>query len=216
MSQGFNCEVMMNRKLTGHSKVTKDVGQVPVISSSNPTAVDWIRMQTSSGHKNVYAPTTDHDDAEVETFYEELDKTLQQLKSTNIKIIMGDFNAKVGARRIGNTVGSHGLGEINERGEMLVGWCQENDLVVANTCTIRRRQMKFTGQIYRARGIEHLAMTGKINGKKSRGRQRTTYVDSLNTWASLEQHTRSQFMRSSCERQIWKTMTVNACSRHGT
>ncbi|GFS22504.1 hypothetical protein ElyMa_003365800 [Elysia marginata] len=57
---------------------------------------------------------------------------------------------------------------------------------------------------------------GKINGKKSRGRQRTTYVDSLNTWANLEQHTRSQFMRSSCERQIWKTMTVNACSRHGT
>ncbi|GFS18707.1 ribonuclease P protein subunit p14 [Elysia marginata] len=55
--------------------------------------------------------------------------------------------------------------------------------------------MKFTGHIYRARGIEHLAMTGKINGKKSRGRQRTTYVDSLNTWENLEQHTRSQFMR---------------------
>ncbi|GFS07052.1 RNA-directed DNA polymerase from mobile element jockey-like [Elysia marginata] len=68
----------------------------------------------------------------------------------------------------------------------------------------------------RARGIEHLAMTGKIDGKKSCGRQRTTYVDSLNTWANLEQHSRSQFMRSSCERQIWKTMTVNACSRHGT
>ncbi|GFR95633.1 craniofacial development protein 2-like [Elysia marginata] len=81
----------------------------------------------------VYAPTTDHDDAEVEAFYEELDKTLHQLKSTNIKIIMGDFNAKVGTRRTGKTVGSHGLGEINERGEMLVGWCQENDLVVANT-----------------------------------------------------------------------------------
>ncbi|GFS20936.1 hypothetical protein ElyMa_005069500 [Elysia marginata] len=64
--------------------------------------------------------------------------------------------------------------------------------------------------------IEHLATTRKINAKKSRGRQRTTYVDCLNTWANLEQHTRSQFMRSSCERQIWKTMTVNACSRHGT
>ncbi|GFR92727.1 endonuclease-reverse transcriptase [Elysia marginata] len=34
--------------------------------------------------------------------------------------------------------------------------------------TIRRRQMKFTGHIYKARGIEHLTMTGKINGKKSR------------------------------------------------
>ena len=92
----------------------------------------------------VYAPTTDHDDTEVEAFYEELDKTLQQLKSTNIKIIMGDFNAKVGARRIGNTVGSHGLGEINERGEMLVGWCQENDLVVANTWFENHPRRKWT------------------------------------------------------------------------
>ncbi|GFR88211.1 endonuclease-reverse transcriptase [Elysia marginata] len=82
--------------------------------------------------------------------------------------------------------------------------------------TIRRSQMKFTGHIYRARGIEYLAMTGKINGKKCGGRQRTTYVDSLNTWANLKQQMRSQFMRSSCERQIWKTMTVNACSRYGT
>ncbi|GFS16500.1 UDP-glucuronosyltransferase 2A1-like [Elysia marginata] len=65
--------------------------------------------------------------------------------------------------------------------------------------TIRRGQMKFTGHIYKARGIEHLAMTGKINGKKSRGRQRTTYVDSLNTWTNQEQHTRSQFMSFSCE-----------------
>ncbi|GFS05330.1 craniofacial development protein 2-like [Elysia marginata] len=76
--------------------------------SSKPFDTNIIQM---------YAPTTDHDDTEVKAFNEELDKTLQQLKSTNIKIIMGDFNAKVGARIIGNTVGSHGLGEINERGD---------------------------------------------------------------------------------------------------
>ncbi|GFR66472.1 craniofacial development protein 2-like [Elysia marginata] len=92
----------------------------------------------------VYAPITDHDYTEVKAFYEELDKTLQQLKSNNIKIIMGDFNAKVGARRIGNTVGSCGLGEINERGEMLVGWCQENDLVVANTWFEHHPRRKWT------------------------------------------------------------------------
>ncbi|GFR88259.1 craniofacial development protein 2-like [Elysia marginata] len=57
---------------------------------------------------------------------------------------MGDFNAKVGARRIGNTVDSHGLGEINERGEMLVGWCQENDLVVANTWFENHPRRKWT------------------------------------------------------------------------
>ena len=75
----------------------------------------------------VYSPTVDHDDTEVEAFYEELDNTLHQLKSTNIKIIMGDFNAKVGAGRIGNTVGPHGLGEINERGELLLS----NELITS-------------------------------------------------------------------------------------
>ena len=46
--------------------------------------------------------------------------------------------------------------------------------------TIRKRQMKFFGHTYRAKGIEHLSATGKIEGKKSRGRKRQMYVDSLN------------------------------------
>ena len=111
------------------------------------------------------------------------------------------------------------------RRTLRVSWKEKktNDevLAMANTGrslynSIRRRQIKFTGHIYRAQGVEHLAMTGKINGKRSRGRQRTTFVDSLNTWANLEQNTRNQFMRSTCDRLIWKDMTVNACSRHGT
>ncbi|GFR75554.1 hypothetical protein ElyMa_000458100 [Elysia marginata] len=62
------------------------------------------------------------------------------------------------------------------RGILKVSWKDKktNDEVLdmANTgrslySTIRRKQMMFTGHIYRARGIEHLAMTGKIHGKKS-------------------------------------------------
>ena len=50
--------------------------------------------------------------------------------------------------------------------------------------TIRERQMKFVGHIYRKREIEHLSMTGRIDGRRSRGRQRETYIDSLNAWAT--------------------------------
>ncbi|GFS03866.1 craniofacial development protein 2-like [Elysia marginata] len=46
---------------------------------------------------------------------------------------MGDFNAKVGEGRIDNIVGPYGLGDSNERGERLVDWCREKDMLVANT-----------------------------------------------------------------------------------
>ena len=42
--------------------------------------------------------------------------------------------------------------------------------------TIRKRQLEFLGHIYRDKGLEHLALTGKIEGKRSRGRQRITFV----------------------------------------
>ena len=43
---------------------------------------------------------------------------------------MGDFNSKVGEERIDNIIGPYGLGEINERGEKLVDWCKQQELVV--------------------------------------------------------------------------------------
>ncbi|GFS10114.1 craniofacial development protein 2-like [Elysia marginata] len=129
--------IMLNPNIAKSLKGFWPVSDRIIVTTLNSKPFDTNIVQ-------VYAPTTDHDDTEVEAFYEELDKTLQQLKLTNIKIIMGDFNAKVGARRIGNTVGSQGLGEINERGEMLVGWCQENDLVVANTWFENHPRRKWT------------------------------------------------------------------------
>ena len=47
---------------------------------------------------------------------------------------MGDFNAKIGKGKQGEVVGSHGLGERNERGERLVEFCMNNKLIV---CKIR-------------------------------------------------------------------------------
>ena len=57
---------------------------------------------------------------------------MKQLKSQEIKIIIGDFNAKVGNERIYKIAGSFGLGEINEQGEKLVESCKEHNFVVMN------------------------------------------------------------------------------------
>ena len=81
----------------------------------------------------VYAPTSESEDEEVEKFYEEVEKAKSYLKSQDIKIIMGDFNAKVGDERVDDVVGPSGIGKLNERGSKLIEWCQMNEYTITNT-----------------------------------------------------------------------------------
>jgi len=85
------------------------------------------------GIVQAYAPTADKDEEEVEKFYEDLDKAMKQLKSQDIKIVMGDFNSKVGSEKVENIVGPFGIGKTNERGERLIDWCRENKFIVTNS-----------------------------------------------------------------------------------
>ena len=80
-----------------------------------------------------YAPTLDHSDEEIEEYYDEVAKTLKTVKSDEILIVMGDMNAKIGKGKSGSTVGEHGLGKRNERGERLINFCNEMNLCIANT-----------------------------------------------------------------------------------
>ena len=80
-----------------------------------------------------YAPTADKPDEEIEEFYEDLEKAYKQVKSTDILVVMGDFNAKIGKGSVDSYVGAFGLGSRNERGDRLLDFCIEKDLVVANT-----------------------------------------------------------------------------------
>ena len=82
----------------------------------------------------VYAPTADPKyDEEIEDFYEDLQKLVDNTKSNEILIIMGDMNAKIGAGRRGDLVGPFGLGETNERGNRLFHFCETNNMAVMNT-----------------------------------------------------------------------------------
>ena len=44
-------------------------------------------------------------------------------KSSEMKLVMGDFNAKFGDGKYSQTMGSHGLGDRNEREGKFVEWC---------------------------------------------------------------------------------------------
>ena len=67
----------------------------------------------------VYAPTTNAEEAEVEWFYEDLQDLLELTPKTDVLFITGDWNAKVGSQEIPGITGKFGLGVQNEAGQRL-------------------------------------------------------------------------------------------------
>ena len=81
----------------------------------------------------VYALTSYAEEAEVESFYEDLQDLLELTPKKDVFFITGDWNAKVGTQEIPGATGKFGLGVQNEAGQRLMELCQENILVIANT-----------------------------------------------------------------------------------
>ena len=81
----------------------------------------------------VYAPTSNAEEAEVEQFYEDLQELLELTPKKDVLFIIGDKNAKVGSQETPGVTGKFGLGVQNEAGQRLIEFCQENALVIAKT-----------------------------------------------------------------------------------
>ena len=81
----------------------------------------------------VYAPTSNTEEAEVEWFYEDLQDVLELTSEKDVLFIIGDWNAKVGSQQTPGITGKFGLGIRNEVGQRLIEFCQENALVITNT-----------------------------------------------------------------------------------
>ena len=62
--------------------------------------------------------------------------------------------------------------------------------------------------------LEHVLTTGKIEGKRSRGRQRIKIQDGIAAW--LGRSTAEMFVFVDArDRKKWKVMIAYACNRHG-
>ena len=81
----------------------------------------------------VYALTSNAEEAEVEQFYEDLQDLLKLTPIKDALFIVGNWNVKVGSQEIPGVTGKFGLGVQNEAGQRLIEFCQENALVIANT-----------------------------------------------------------------------------------
>ena len=80
----------------------------------------------------LYVPTTNAAEAEVEWFYEDLQDLSELTPKKDVLFIIGDWNAEVGSQETPGVTGNFGLGVQNEAGQRLIEFCQENTLVIAN------------------------------------------------------------------------------------
>ena len=88
----------------------------------------------------VYALTSNAEEAEVERFYEDLQDLLELIPKKDVLFIIGVWNAKVGSQEIPEITGTFGLGVQNEAGQRLTEFCQENTLVIANTLFLQHKR----------------------------------------------------------------------------
>ena len=72
----------------------------------------------------VYARTSNAEEAEVEQFYEDLQDLVELTPKKDVVFIIGDWNANVGSQETPGVTGKFGLGVQNEAGQMLIEFCK--------------------------------------------------------------------------------------------
>ena len=101
--------------------------------------------QTVQHHTiQVYDPTSNAEEAEVEWFYEDLQDLLELTPKKDVLFIIGDWNAKVGSQEIPEVTGKLGFGVQNEAGQRLTGFCQEHALDTTNTLFQQHKRRLYT------------------------------------------------------------------------
>ena len=73
---------------------------------------------------------------------------------------------------------------------------------------IRKQQATFVGHILRRKGLEYLVITGKMEGRGGRGRQREQMIDSLAAWMDIDKT--ASAISAAKDRAVWKDMIANA------
>ena len=116
----------------------------------------------------VYAPTNEADEETKNSFYDMLQKVTDEIPRHDMIMMMGDWNAKIGAKQEGENgvVGRHGFGdERSENGVRFVSFCAANNLAIVSTMFPHKNIHKYTWTAPNGRArnqIDHVAVNGKF------------------------------------------------------
>ena len=92
----------------------------------------------------VYALTSNAEEAEVEWFYEDIQDFLELTPKKDVLFIIGDHDVKVESQETPGVIGKFGLGVQNEVGQRLTEFCQKNTLVITNTLFQQHKRRLYT------------------------------------------------------------------------
>ena len=92
----------------------------------------------------VYAMTSNAEEAESERFYEDPQDLLELTPKKDALFIIQDWNAKVGSQETPGVTGKFGLGVQNEAAQRLLDFCQQNLLVIVNTLLQQHKRRLYT------------------------------------------------------------------------
>ena len=92
----------------------------------------------------VYGPTSNAEETEIERFYEDLQDLLELTPKKDVLFILGDWNTKVGSQEMFGVMGTFGLGIQNEAGQRLTEFCQEKTLVIVNILFQQHKRRLYT------------------------------------------------------------------------
>ena len=92
----------------------------------------------------VYALTSNVEEAEVERFHEDLQDLLGLISKKDVLFITGDWNAKVGSQETPGVTGKFALEVQDEAAQRLIEFCEGNTLVRAKTLFQQHRKRLYT------------------------------------------------------------------------
>ncbi|XP_068208384.1 craniofacial development protein 2-like [Palaemon carinicauda] len=111
-----------------------------------------------------YAPTNDSPEEKKEEYYEEIRSVIDEIPERDMKIVIGDFNAKVGRNNQGieNVMGVEVVGEVaSENGAPFISFCSTNNLVIGGTLSSTRASTNIRGRHHVVSKIKACYITSK-------------------------------------------------------
>ena len=137
--------------------ISTTVGKKPLEEMGSHKCSPWVQSQRQQNDLcsfprqtvqyqviQVYTPTNNTEEGEVEWFCEDLQELLELTPKKDVLFIIRDWTEKVGSQETPGVTGKFGLGIQNEAGQRLIEFCQENELVIANTLFQQHKRRLYT------------------------------------------------------------------------
>jgi endonuclease/exonuclease/phosphatase family metal-dependent hydrolase len=85
---------------------------------------------------NIHGPTEEKDELTKDYFYQVLEKTYNAAPGNNIKMVLGDFNAKLGREEeYQDVIGKHSLHHVtNDNGKRMTDFAISKNMIISSTC----------------------------------------------------------------------------------